>query len=121
MLHLVRLMMTERMRTATEVAQPIHLLVLGDLPTRCWMGWDTARNLQQGDTSVGTWKWNLGPLEKWSEDKCSASCISSEHLSMDREMVRKMEQVRKTWATGSDTGNTCRDTWHHCKYKYPDC
>ena len=69
MLHLVRLMMTERMRTATEVAQPIHLLVLGDLPTRCWMGWDTARNLQQG---VGT-PWNLGPLEKWSEDKCSDS------------------------------------------------
>ena len=46
-------MMTERMRTATEVAQPIHLLVLGDLPTRCWMGWDTARNLQQGDTRWG--------------------------------------------------------------------
>ena len=35
----------------------------------------------------------------------------------DREMVRKMEQVRKTWATGSDTGNTCRDTWQY-KYKY---
>ena len=66
--------MTERMRTATEVAQPIHLLVLGDLPTRCWMGWDTARNLQQGDTSVeDKTPWNLGPLEKWSEDKCSDS------------------------------------------------
>ena len=36
---------------------------------------------------------------------------TTRNLSMDRDIVMKMEQVRDTWARGNMIGRTCGETW----------